>query len=366
VNRADIQITGPDQPDRLIAIDGSIYLHGATSGHGARGATWVRVPGGKEGALAGLDPLGDPLTTLTGLRSALHGVTTMGTEKLDGVPTTKLAGRLLHFDGADGADATVWIDAQKRIRQLRMVVEDGGATAQITERFSDFGVPVHVTAPPADDVVDLDRLLADQLDKLPQPTPSSLNLPPGYKSPPHPSGVPSPTGSWTVRASGVTEGISWELSTTTATRDGVCLATATIPDLGQISSGHAADGSGFDGTGSPSEYRGHPANCGPAPRSYNNGETDPVVQILDADSVEQAGSGRHYVSGIANAQVTALRARMSDGSTVAVVLRDGVFFATWAGDRRIASMTFDYPPEPYVTCVGDTGDGYDVGDLTCG
>jgi hypothetical protein len=367
---ADIRITGSDQPGRLVIVGGRLYLHRASSAEDTKtpGPAWLRLPAGHGDALSGLEPLGDPLTTLSSLQSQMSDVADLGMVQLAGESTTELTGHLSRLAGSPATVAvTVWIDQQGRIRQLHFVATGHHQSSNITERFFDFGVPVHVVAPPADQVTSLQRLLNKAFAKLPPPT-SFPTPPPGFRHLQQPAGLPHPTGSWTVRATSLTDGISWRLATTTATRGGECLATTTSPALGQITADRGADGSGLSSDLPAPEHLGLHADCGPAPKLNvgNDAPVQPIVQILDADHLGQSGSGRHYISGIANSQVTSLVAQLSDGSTVPVQLHNGVFFATWTGHRRPTGMTFNYPLDPSVTCTADTGDGYDVTDLTCG
>lgn len=369
-NSADLQVAQGVQSSRVLIVAGAVYLPRSAVASG-RAAEWVRFPLGSQGVLSGLDPLGDPLTTLSSLRHQLHRVTSDGTASVGGVPTTELSGQLTKLGNhRRSATVTVWIDHQGRIRQLHLIGSGSGVSVDLTERFSDFGVAVQVAAPPPNEVMSFQQLMNKQQAKMPVPT--SLPTPPGGfpTTPggfPRPSALPQPTGTWAVQASGTTDGISWQLATTTATHHGECLATTTHPPLGQVDTDQSADGTGTSGAAPPADYRGLPANCGPDPivSQDASGPEEPIVQVLDAESLNQSGAGRHYISGIANPKVTSLAAQLSDGTSVTVEQRHGVFFATWTGHRRLASMTFNYPPNPYITCTTDTGAGYVVTDLSC-
>jgi hypothetical protein len=52
----------------------------------------------------------------------------------------------------------VWVDGADRLRQLAMNDREGGAPFSLVEEFYDFGVPVDIQPPPADQVVDLGSL----------------------------------------------------------------------------------------------------------------------------------------------------------------------------------------------------------------
>lgn len=178
----DLHLTGAGQNERLIMTPGGAYVHGALASEALETThrSWLGFTGANEakgGVLGGLDPLGDPLSTLSSLRSHLTKITSEGDVELDGVSTTELKGSLAKLAGTKGGAAiTVWIDQQGRVRQLHMLAGgNGNGTADITERFSDFGLPVHIAAPPASQVVDFDKLLEKAFKNLP---PSDLPTPP--------------------------------------------------------------------------------------------------------------------------------------------------------------------------------------------
>lgn len=168
-NSADLQITEGGQTGQLIIIDGTLYLPRKTPA-GSGGPKWVRVPVNRQPVLSGLDPLGDPLTTLSSLRDQLVGVTSDGVASVGGVSTTKLRGRLRVWGNAPGVAAAieVWIDHQGQIRQLHLTGTGRGRFADITEQFSDFGVAVHIVAPPANDVTTVQRLFQQHPEDLDQ------------------------------------------------------------------------------------------------------------------------------------------------------------------------------------------------------
>jgi hypothetical protein len=154
----DLQITGAGQSERLVILPGAAYIHGALSAEAMKSThrSWLKVSSNGhtgDNVLGGLDPVGDPLTTLSSLVGHLTDVTSSGEKHLDGVATTELSGSV----AKSGDAATVWIDHEGRVRQLDMV-STGATAANITERFSNYGVPVHVAAPPANRVVNFDKL----------------------------------------------------------------------------------------------------------------------------------------------------------------------------------------------------------------
>jgi hypothetical protein len=161
----NLQITGAGQSELLVILPGAAYLHGALSAEAMKSThrSWLKVSSNGhtgDNVLGGLDPVGDPLTTLSSLVGHLTDVTSSGEAQLDGVATTELEGSA----PKSGDAITVWIDKEGRVRQLD-IVSTGATAANITERFSDFGVQVHVAAPPADRVVNLDKLLGKAFNK---------------------------------------------------------------------------------------------------------------------------------------------------------------------------------------------------------
>jgi hypothetical protein len=150
------------------------------------GKDWIAV---NVGSSAGLDDLdlgpfaggADPADLLASLTAVSSSVTKVGTSTIRGVPVTefrvridpaKAAARLpaweragfLQFAQALGPGAVpvdVWVDGQNLVRQVTFSLDESAldkpgstgvpAGARIAEStdFYDFGVPVHVTAPPA-------------------------------------------------------------------------------------------------------------------------------------------------------------------------------------------------------------------------
>jgi hypothetical protein len=99
-------------------------------------------------ALTGSGTLGGAATDSTKWLDVLRDlgdVHVEGHPEIDGVATTKYGGR---FDrhGAHG-DLDVWIDRVGRVRRLVVATPGGHGPVVIRTDLSDFGVPVHVTAP---------------------------------------------------------------------------------------------------------------------------------------------------------------------------------------------------------------------------
>jgi hypothetical protein len=164
----------------------------------ADGRPWVRVDRSSLQALAG-SQLGVPAlgTTLdfSSLLAWLQGVsgqiTTVGHERIHGTPTTHYRAqvdlsRVAATMGADANDASglaqtvgrtipmdVWIDAQGRLRQLKIALDlntlhapqgvtlptQARGTAVLTVDLWNFGVAVHPVPPPANQVSDATSLI---------------------------------------------------------------------------------------------------------------------------------------------------------------------------------------------------------------
>jgi hypothetical protein len=120
-----------------------------------------------------------PVDGLRWLRGSKRA-TKLGTETIDGVATThyrvtvdkadalskatpkqrELLQRLLRLAGQRGVDAEpntvdVWVGDDGLVRRMTQKL---GALGSVTTTFSDFGAPVHIEAPPADQTVDFSEL----------------------------------------------------------------------------------------------------------------------------------------------------------------------------------------------------------------
>jgi hypothetical protein len=164
----------------------------------AGGKPWVRldrtVLEGVVGSQVGVPGVGTTLDVtgvLAWLRSVSGQVTAVGHDTINGVLTTHYraavdASRAAASVGADPSTASavaqaagqtvpvdVWIDAQGRLRQMQVSLDltklrlpqgatlpaEARGTAVLTVDLWDFGVPVHTTAPPADQVTDASPLI---------------------------------------------------------------------------------------------------------------------------------------------------------------------------------------------------------------
>lgn len=156
------------------------------------GKPWIKVDLDAVGKQAGIDlsqftQLGtDPSRMVDWLRSVSGEVTTVGTEKLDGVDTThyratvdlskypdlvpadqreavqKAVDQLTKAAHISSFPVHVWVDEGGLVRQMRAVLTEAiqGQTVNVvtTERFYDFGAPVDIQLPAESQVTDISTL----------------------------------------------------------------------------------------------------------------------------------------------------------------------------------------------------------------
>ncbi len=178
-------------------VDGVFYMDlgdlGAEAEELTDGKRWLKLDvSGLTGMLgdgAVSSESSNPVDGLEALRGVSSDVTEVGTDTLRGVETTHYratidlakaladappearadARELLDDAGAPTIPVDVWLDAQDRVRKYTMQV-DGAAfgsersTVAVTYEFYDFGAPVDVSAPPADEVADLGSMFEGMLD----------------------------------------------------------------------------------------------------------------------------------------------------------------------------------------------------------
>ncbi len=181
-------------------VNGVLYekLPGSLAGRLSHGKPWLaldvaKLSGQGGGSLQQLvtDSPSDPSTVLNFLRGA-GSVTVVGPDTVDGTPSTHYDVVLDLDKAAAGQDATtqrnvrtleqqlgshtlpaqVWLDAQGRLRKITLhetlsgahlpsgtaggsTTSTGPVSFDFTATLSDFGVPVHITAPPASQTADL-------------------------------------------------------------------------------------------------------------------------------------------------------------------------------------------------------------------
>jgi hypothetical protein len=158
------------------------------------GKTWVKLDLSKVAQAAGIDLSQlssfnetDPSQIIEYLRASSGGVSTVGSETVDGVPTTHYHGVLqvstilerlpadaqtaakaaLQKLGEDGAiPVDVWVDSQHRVRRVTMSLGGGADSATgapafagtVTIDYTSYGPIPPITAPPAEQVFDLTSL----------------------------------------------------------------------------------------------------------------------------------------------------------------------------------------------------------------
>ena len=159
------------------------------------GKTWVKLDLSKVAQASGIDLSQlssfnetDPSQIIEYLRASSGGVSTVGSETVDGVSTTHYHGVLqvstilerlpadaqtaakaaLQKLGEDGAiPVDVWVDSQHRVRRVAMSLGGGGAgsatgtpafAGTVTIDYTSYGPIPPITAPPAEQVFDLTSL----------------------------------------------------------------------------------------------------------------------------------------------------------------------------------------------------------------
>ncbi|TVT25223.1 hypothetical protein LWP59_12320 [Amycolatopsis acidiphila] len=178
-------------------VNGMVYLQlpGQLGAQLAGGKPWVSLDlnkiaqqqyGASLSELQGSMP-SDPTDALGYLRGASDQVREIGPDTVDGAPTKHYdvtidldkatAGRPAQAQqatqkleqqlGTHTLPAQVWIDDQGRLRKIMLderatppstagsTATPGPVSVSLTETFSDFGTPVNVTAPPADQTADI-------------------------------------------------------------------------------------------------------------------------------------------------------------------------------------------------------------------
>ncbi len=183
--------------DEVVA-NGEVFIHLPQQAQAVLGGKpWVGVQ--ISGLIGTTTASGvDPSQILALLASHANSVTKMGIEPVDGVSTThyralvdptklpvnsdpalhQILGQLARSSGGQPIAIDVWIDGQGRARRLATTVTLSSPpaaqasqpnvaaiypiTSAVSMDFSDFGTPVHVTVPPADEVanIPLDQLLS--------------------------------------------------------------------------------------------------------------------------------------------------------------------------------------------------------------
>ncbi len=175
-----------------------IYMHAPfLAGELPEGKTWVKLDLTKVAQAAGINlpelsslDQTDPTQFLEYLRASSGGVTTVGSESIDGVATThyratlqvsSILGRLPAADQAaakaalekqgygesGGIPVDVWVDTQNRVRRVQMSLGDEsgapgaatGVSGTVTIDYTSYGPVPPVLPPPAGEVLDESSLV---------------------------------------------------------------------------------------------------------------------------------------------------------------------------------------------------------------
>lgn len=191
-----------------VRAQGRTYVRGAALLSLPRGKSWVQLD--ETGF-----PLGRSIVPLLDALPAGTEIRRVGAEERSGRSTVRFELLLTYgavksaLDGDDSVDPSVrlvtnvWVGMDGRVQALRLPIAEasrfegnevpapgasGKVTSYLTFEFSDYGTPVRVTAPPANQV-----LTAAEADALgPPPTVTTLSSP-APAVPPTPSATPSPT-----------------------------------------------------------------------------------------------------------------------------------------------------------------------------
>jgi hypothetical protein len=162
--------TGMGTPVDLRTVDGAIYIQVP----GLSPRKYVKVDLSQAGQLGGLGAIGtaDPRSLLQGITPkmyrhvTLRGVTTSHGQQVRHYrativtrhdPTMKYVPPSVAAQVPKSATYDVWIDGQGRIAKFSMLMPK---VIRMSGRYSGYGLPVHVTAPPASSLVPLSSLSA--------------------------------------------------------------------------------------------------------------------------------------------------------------------------------------------------------------
>lgn len=160
-------------------VDGVVYVHLGDLGGKLPGVKWLKVDVGSVPGASGALGQADPSATLDALRGAGE-VKAVGEESVRGVSTTHYrvtidlkraldrvpadlkaqASAGLERMGTTTLPADVWIDGDGQARKISMSFDTPAGGVSETIEYYDYGAPVDVTAPPANEVGDFSSLFA--------------------------------------------------------------------------------------------------------------------------------------------------------------------------------------------------------------
>lgn len=186
--RGNMTLNLPGVGPTTTIIDGTVIYQQVPAAQAAQvGGTWMRIDAtqftGDQGGLGGNS---DPSAAVDWLRGA-SGVTEVGQEDVRGDTTTRYEVTLdlqaaaqasgdpatqaaLESLAATTTQADVWIDGEGRMRRMSYGLDMNSAgqavNSSTTVELWDFGVPVEVTPPPDNEIVDLNEVLGNLGDSI--------------------------------------------------------------------------------------------------------------------------------------------------------------------------------------------------------
>ncbi len=182
---------GADGSAEIRLVDKVMYIGSAEMAKEMDGKSWMKFDLAALGSDQELNELGaasqaeqNPATESTFLTGA-KDVKKVGTEKIDGVETTRYTGTITLDDlraslkekdakaaergeksikqyetmGVEKLTMDMWIDGEDHTKQFRMRGDTDKGPLDMTIKFLDFNQPVTVEAPPAKDTVDLAEMM---------------------------------------------------------------------------------------------------------------------------------------------------------------------------------------------------------------
>jgi outer membrane lipoprotein-sorting protein len=164
---------------QVVFVDKAIYMKSPQLSQATGGKPWLKLDLGKQAQQSGfsLDALMNQSEQVnpaeqTKMLTASKDVRTVGTETVNGIKTTHYTGSITISEalakldakarqqlekvydqaGADKINFDLWADDQQLPRKLTTRLAIPQATTSSTIVYEDYGTPVHVSAPPADQV----------------------------------------------------------------------------------------------------------------------------------------------------------------------------------------------------------------------
>jgi hypothetical protein len=136
-----------------ILVNGTLYVAFSIDGQspfGSGGPVWTHVKVPASGSLSIGN--GDPYTMLSQVEREGSTLRPLGTRIIGGVTCTGYAVTPPSHEGLPDT-ITIWADSQRLVREVsegvRMDLGGSAVQAGVTMDFSNFGAPVHITAPPS-------------------------------------------------------------------------------------------------------------------------------------------------------------------------------------------------------------------------